>query len=142
MRDHVRRDAEINRRFAIEQAQAPAIADTENPDGQSPSPRQNGRRGPNPRANGDDSPPDGPPDAGGAGGANPDGDQQDDQNRPRPRRRRTGGAGGTGKTPQGNRGDMPEDRLDAALEHIREAVESRRLPEETPPESPAHGKDW
>jgi Ca-activated chloride channel homolog len=141
--EQVRRDAEVNRRYAIEQAQAPAIADSEHPDGQSPSPRQSRRRGPNPRQNGDDSPPDDQGDSGAAGGgANSDGDQQDERNRPQNRRRRTGGGGHSGKTPQGVRGDMPEDRLDAALEHIREAVESRRLPEELPPESPAQGKDW
>jgi Ca-activated chloride channel homolog len=141
--EQVRRDAEINRRFAIEQAQAPAIADSENPDGQSPSPRQSGRRGPNPRQNGDDSPPDDESGSGTAGGgANSDGDQQDERNRPPKGRRRTGGGGHTGKSPQGIRGDMPEDRLDAALEHIREAAESHRLPEELPPEAPAHGKDW
>jgi Ca-activated chloride channel homolog len=141
--EHVRRDAEINRRFAIEQAQAPAIADGENPDGQSPSPRQSGRRGPNPQQNGADEPPDGQADTGASGGgANSDGDQQDDRNRPRARRRRMGGGGRTGQAPQGTRGDTPEDRLDAALEHIREAVESRRLPEELPPESPVQGKDW
>jgi Ca-activated chloride channel homolog len=139
----VRRDAEINRRFAIEQAQAPAIADSENPDGQSPSPRQSGRRGPNPRQNGDDSPPDDESGSGTAGGgANSDGDQQDERNRPPKGRRRTGGGGHTGKSPQGIRGDMPEDRLDAALEHIREAAESHRLPEELPPEAAAQGKDW
>jgi Ca-activated chloride channel homolog len=141
--EQVREDAAINRRFALEQAQAPAIADSENPDGQSPSPRQSGRRGPNPRPNGDDSPRDGPGDSGEAqGGAGSDSDQQDERNRPPTRRRRMGGAGGSGRTPQENRGNMPEDQLDAALERIREAVESRRLPEEIPPDSPAHGKDW
>ncbi len=141
--EKVRRDAEANRRFAIEHAQAPAIADSENPDGKSPSPRQGGRRGPNPRPDGDDSPPDGDSDPGtGGGGPNSGGDQQDDRNRPPTGRRRTGGGGHTGREPQAVRGDTPDDRLDEALEHIREAVESRRLPEETPPDSPAHGKDW
>ena len=54
----VRNDAAINRQFAIEQAQAPAIADSENPDGQSPSPRDSKQRGPNPRSRGDDGAPD------------------------------------------------------------------------------------
>jgi Ca-activated chloride channel homolog len=141
--EHVRRDAEINRRFAIERAQSPAIADSENPDGQSPSTRQSGRRGPDPHQNGADEPPEGQAESGASGGgSNPDGDQQDERNRPPTRRRRFGGAGRTGQALQGTRGDSPEDRLDAALEHIREAVESRRLPEELPPESPAQGKDW
>ena len=78
-----------------------------------------------------------------APGENPDGDDQDERNRPPNRRRRTGGAGGTGKGQQGYHGDSPDDRLDAALEHIREAAESRRLPEELPPEvAGAEGKDW
>ena len=89
-------------------------------------------------------PPDAQADSGAGGaGANPDAGDQDERNRPPNRRRRTGGAGGTGKGPQGYRGDTPDDRLDAALEHIREAAESRRLPEELPPDQPAaEGKDW
>ena len=78
----------------------------------------------------------------GNGGTSPDADDQDERNRPPNRRRRTGGAGGTGKSSQGNRGDTPDDRLDAALEHIREA-ETRRLPDDLPPESSlANRKDW
>ena len=139
----VRNDAAINRQFAIEQAQAPAIADSENPDGQSPSPRDSKQRGPNPRSRGDDGAPDDQNDPGASGGGtNSDNDQQDERNRPRTRRRRTGGAGGTGKPPHANRGDAPEDQLDTALEHIREAAQSRRLPEDVPPESPVEGKDW
>ena len=141
--DKVRRDAEVNRQFAIEHAQAPAIADSENPDGKSPSPRQGRRQGPSPRPDGDDSPPEGDADPGaGGGGPNSGGDQQDDRNRPPTRRRRTGGGGHTGREPQAIRGDTPEDRLDEALEHIREAVESHRLPEEPQPDLPAQGKDW
>ena len=142
--EQVRRDAAINRKFAVEQAESPAIADSENPEGPSRSPRRNGRRGPDPRPDGEDTSPDAQPDSGpGGAGANPDAGEEDERNRPPNRRRRTGGAGGTGKRPQGYQGDTPDDRLDAALEHIREAAESRRLPEELPPESPsAEGKDW
>ena len=141
--ERVRRDAAINRKFAVEQAESPAIADGENPDDPSRSPRRSGRR-PDPRANGEDNSPDAQPDSGaGSAGANPEDGDQNERERPPNRRRRTGGAGGTGKGPQGYHGDTPDDRLDAALEHIREAAESRRLPEELPPESPAaEGKDW
>jgi Ca-activated chloride channel homolog len=141
--DIVRQDAEINRRFAVEQAQAPAIAEGQNPDDPSQGPRQNGRRGANPRQSGEDSSTDGQAEPGtGSSGTSPDADDQDERNRPPSRRRRTGGAGGSGRTSQGNRGDTPDDRLDAALEHIREA-ETRRLPDDLPPESPtAVRKDW
>jgi Ca-activated chloride channel family protein len=142
--EQVRRDAAINRKFAAEQAESPAIADSENPDGPSRSPRRTGRRGPDPRPDGDDTSPDAQPDSSeGGAGANPEGGDQDERNRPPNRRRRTGGAGGAGKGQEGYRGDTPDDRLDAALEHIREAAESRRLPEELPPDRPAaEGKDW
>jgi Ca-activated chloride channel homolog len=142
--EQVRRDAAINRKFAVEQAESPAIADSENPEGPSRSPRRSGRRGPDPRPDGEDTSPDAQPDSGALGaGANPEGDDPDERNRPPNRRRRTGGAGGTGKGPQESRGDTPDDRLDAALEHIREAAESRRLPEELPPDRPtSEGKDW
>jgi Ca-activated chloride channel family protein len=141
--ERVRQDAAINRRFALEQAQAPAIAEGQNPDDPSQASRQSGRRGPNPRQKGDDPFPDAQAEPGaGAGGGSPDGDEQDQRNRPPRRRRRTVGAGGTGKTSQGNHGDTPDDRLDAALEHIREA-ETRRLPDDLPTESPTtNRKDW
>jgi Ca-activated chloride channel family protein len=142
--EQVRRDAAINRQFAVEQAQAPAIADGESPNDRSRSPRQSGRRGPNPRPNGEDGSENAEDDSGAGGsGANPDSGDENERNRPPNRRRRTGGAGGTRKGPQESQGDTPDDRLDAALEHIREAAESRRLPEELPPESSAAGgKDW
>jgi Ca-activated chloride channel family protein len=142
--EQVRRDAAINRKFAAEQAESPAMADSENPEGPSRSPRRSGRRGPDSRPDGEDTSPDAQPDssAGGAG-TNPEGGHQDERIRPPNRRRRTGGAGGIGKGEEGYHGDSPDDRLDAALENIREAAESRRLPEELPPEEPAsEGKDW
>ncbi len=142
--EQVRKDAAINRKFAIEQAQSPAIADNESSDDPSRPPHQNGRRGSDPRRNGEDAPPDGQADSGAGGtGENPDKRAEDERNRPPNRRRRTGGAGGTRKGSQGAQGETPDDRLDAALEHIREAAESRRLPEELPPDSSAaDGKDW
>src|SRR5262249_16809051 len=134
----------INRRFAVEQAESPAIADSANPDDPSRSPRRNGRRGSDPRANGDDSSPDSQADSGaGDAGANPNGGDPEAPNRPPSRRRRRGGPGGAGRAPQVSLGDSPDERPDAALEHIRQAAESRRLPEEPPPDSPAtEGKDW
>jgi Ca-activated chloride channel family protein len=142
--DQVRSDAAINRKFAIEQAESPAIVDNENPDDPSRSPRRNGRRGTDPREDGGDNSPGSQTDSGsGDAGSSPDGGDQEKPNRPPNRRRRTGGAGGSGRGPQGSLGDSPDDRLDAALEHIRQAAESRRLPEEPPPDSPAtEGKDW
>lgn len=141
--DLVRQDAAINRRFAVEQAQTPAIAEGQNPDNPSQGPRQSGRRGPNPRQQGDDSSPDDEAEPRtGSGGTSPDGADPDERKGASVRRRRTGGAGGTGRAAQGNRGDTADDRLDAALEHIREA-QARRLPDELPPESPtANRKDW
>ena len=141
--ESVRQDAAANRKYAIEQAQAPAIADTESPEGQSPSQRDSKQRGPNPRPRGDDSGSDDQPDSSGpGGGANSGSDQQDQRKHLPPRRRRMGGAGGTGNPPHADRGDTPEDRLDTALEHIRESAQSRRLPEEVPPDSHSEGKDW
>jgi Ca-activated chloride channel family protein len=139
----VRRDAAINRKYAVEQAQSPAIADGDNPDDPSRSPRRNARRS-DPRANGEDTSPDSQQDSGaGSAGAGSGDGAQNEPDRPPNRRRRTGGGGGAGKGSSGNRGDTPDDRLDAALENIREAAESRRLPEELPPESSAaEGKDW
>ena len=47
-----------------------------------------------------------------------------------------------GLAPPGARGDTPDDRLDAALEHIRDA-QNRRLPDEDPPVSANDDrKDW
>jgi Ca-activated chloride channel family protein len=139
--EQVRRDAAVNRKFAVEHAESPAIADSENPDGPSRLPRRGGRRGSDPRQDVDDTSPDAQPDSG--AGANPEGGDQDERDRPPNRTRRTGGAGGTGKGQDGYQGGTPDERLNAALEHIREAAESRRLPEELPPDKPvADGKDW
>jgi hypothetical protein len=52
-----------------------------------------------------------------------------------------GGAGGR-TTASGAPGDSPEDRLEAALEHIR-AAQSRRISSEEPPPAPSDNrKDW
>ncbi len=89
--------------------------------------------------------PDGQPETGqGGGGANPESDPNADgeNNRPTPRRRRAGGAGGGRSTAPGTHGDSPDDRLDAALEHIR-AAQSRRLPDDPPPATANDDRrDW
>jgi len=141
--DQVRRDAAINRRFALEQAQAMAVPQGINSDDRSPSQRPERRGAQNPGKRGDESSPEGQSENDpGTGGASPDADTQGDRDRPPSRRRRIGGAGGAGATPPGARGDSPDDRLDAALENIR-AAQSRRMPDEPPPDSAADGgKDW
>ena len=62
--EQVRRDAAINRKFAVEQAESPAIADNENPE--APRARHAGAAGagPNPRPDGEDTSPDAQPDSG------------------------------------------------------------------------------
>jgi Ca-activated chloride channel homolog len=141
--DQVRSDAAINRRFALEQAQALAVPQGLNSDdgSQSQRPERRGPRDANKR--GDDTSPDTQSESDpGAGGGSPDAESQEDPGRPPTRRRRIGGAGGGGATPPGARGDSPDDRLDAALENIR-AAQSRRMPDDPPPDSAADdGKDW
>ncbi|WP_165250551.1 VWA domain-containing protein [Paludisphaera soli] len=128
--DVVRRDAAENRRFALEQLRA-ALS---RPDEDAPSP---------------DAPPDAAPRASDAQqdegpGDDPDGDSRDDeaadpQGSDRPSPRQGGGAGGDAPAPPGA---SPEERLDAALDQIRDA-RKRRLPDEQPPdETRAGGKDW
>lgn len=57
-------------------------------------------------------------------------------------RRRTGGGGGSSNNPPGSPGETPDDRLDKALDQIRDA-QRRRLPEDSPPETSGDGrKDW
>ena len=78
---------------------------------------------------------------GGPGGEN-DNSQADEENQPPTKRHRTGGAGGANHAAAGAPGESPDDRLDSAIDQIREA-ERRRLPEETPSEPAGdHRKDW
>jgi len=137
----VRRDAAINRRFALEQAQSLAVPQDQNSSDQPKLEQPDRRRAPNRRGGGDEGAPEGHPETNpGNGGTGPNAGGQGD--RPPTSRRRIGGAGGGRSSPQGARGDSPEDRLDAALEHIR-AAESRRLPEDPPPASANQDrKDW
>ena len=141
--EQVRRDAAVNRQFALEKAESLAVPQGAGPDDRSQSPRPERRGSQNQNPRGDDSSPEDQADSeSGSGGAMPDGSSQGDSERPPFRPRRMGGAGGAGTTPPGARGDSPDDRLDAALESIRTA-QSRRLPDEPPPDSPADdGKDW
>jgi Ca-activated chloride channel family protein len=137
--DTVRRDAAINRKFALEQAQSLAVP----PSSSSGDDSHSRRRDPNRRGRGEDGAADGKTEADSDnGGASGNSDQGESQNRPPATRRRIGGAGGGRSTPSSAAGDSPEGQLDAALEHIR-AAQGRRLAEEPPHESGTHaGKDW
>lgn len=144
--DSVRRDAAINRQFAIDQSQsltAPEGAG-ENEPSRSSQPDKKGARNQREGAGNDQSPDDqaeGGPEAGGPGSG--EGSRQNaDRRRPPRDRRRIGAAGGAQPAHSGPSGDSPEDRLDTALEHIR-AAQNRRLPEDEPPASAnADRKDW
>jgi Ca-activated chloride channel family protein len=136
--DAIRQDAAINRRFALEQA-PPSVApegETESNPPDQPRNRSPGARKPD-RGSGE--PPEDdqsatPPST----GSNPL--NQGEEGPPRGRRR-TGGGGGASRT-NGPAGDSPDDRLDNALDQIRDAMR-RRLPEGSPSE-PANEnrKDW
>jgi Ca-activated chloride channel family protein len=139
--DSVRRDAAINRRFALEQARSLAVPEGQSSGDQPQSQRPQRRRDPNRPGADDDQFPDGQPEnEPGGGGTNPD---TDGSGGPPPKnRRRLRGGGGGGSNSAGARGDSPRDRLDAALEHIR-AAQSRRLDEESPRETANDDlKDW
>jgi Ca-activated chloride channel family protein len=140
----VRQDARINREFAYQQAQTPAIPQGQGPDDPSSSRRQDGRRSPDRPPGGEEPSAGGDDDAGPtAGGPNGDDEADKDGRKRKPRRRRTGGGGGGRNTPPVGSGESPEDRLDAALDDIRSAQESRRFPDEPPPASPgSDGRDW
>jgi Ca-activated chloride channel family protein len=139
--DAVREAAAINRQFALEQANL-ALASQGESDLDKPSAKQKDRL-PNSRARskgGDEQPPDDSSD-GSPGGEN-DKSQADEENRPPTKRHRTGGAGGASNAAAAAPGESPDDRLDSAVDQIREA-ERRRLPEETPSEPAGdHRKDW
>ena len=142
--DAVRRDAMANRQFALEQPQPPALSQGESSGDQPKSERPDRRRNSNRRNDGGDSPDDQPETGQGGGGANPESEPnaEGENNRPPTRRRRIGGAGGGRSTAPGAQGDSPDDRLDAALEHIH-AAQSRRLPDD-PPAATANDdrRDW
>jgi Ca-activated chloride channel family protein len=140
--DRVREDAEVNRQFALEQANPSLGGEGEHKDDTSQSPTRKGSRpqGTRMRGSGGEEPT--PDDMDGTeptpDGSNPRGDGQAPAGSGR---RRTGGGGGASQSP-GSPGASPDDRLDDALEQIRDA-QHRRLPEEAESEPPDdHRKDW
>jgi Ca-activated chloride channel family protein len=139
--DAVRRDAAINRRFALEQPQALSLPESKSSGDRSDHRNPDRRKSANRQDRGQSS--DGQPESEqGEGGTSPETEAQGDRPHPRASRRRMGGAGGGRTTPPGARGDSPDERLDTALEHVR-AAQSRRLADEDPPQSANDDrKDW
>jgi Ca-activated chloride channel homolog len=141
--DAVRRDAAINRSFALEQPQSLAAPEDNRTGNGSQSRKPDRKRSPKAPGAGDSKSSEGEPESDpGNAGANGENDVQGDRNRPPTSRRRMGGAGGGRTSPPGEGGDSPDDRLDAALEHIR-AAQSNRIPDEEPPAAANDDrKDW
>ena len=141
--DGVRKDAAINRSFALEQPQSLAAPQDDRSGGGSQSRKQDRKRSSKtPGAGEKQSSEEEPESDAGNAGANGENDARGDRNRPPASRRRMGGAGGGRTAPPGERGDSPDDRLDAALVHIR-AAQSNRIPDEEPPVSANDDrKDW
>ncbi len=137
--DTVREDAAINRAFAVRQAKNPAVPPSEGSDDSS---RKDGRRRPG------RSPDDREPQSGDDDPATAEGPGQDQPSsgdgRDRLRRRfRTGGAGGRRNQDPAGPSGTPEGRLEDALDDIRDARDSHRLPDEPPPATPPpDGRDW
>ncbi len=114
--DAIRRDAAINREYAAKRLEEKAAEHEPGPDEEKPQDRPR----PEPKA---------PPPGG--NGEGPDGEGP----------RGPGGAGGSEPDARKAEGPSPEQRLDDALEQIREALE-HRLPE-IPTRAPSQdGKDW
>jgi Ca-activated chloride channel family protein len=140
--DVVRSDAAENRRFALEQA-PPSIAaqddrDRDRADVAKRTRPPSARR--RVRGDGDESTDDdrsqSEPQPGGAGA--PD----TEEDRTGKSQQRTGGGGGANPSAKGRPGESPDDRLDDALNQIRDA-QHRRVPEDSPSDSAADGrKDW
>jgi Ca-activated chloride channel family protein len=142
--DTVRHDAELNRAFALEQAQSLTAPQGAGGEGRPQTRRPDQQRAPQREPGGEDPSAGGQPEAGPEpGGASPDeAEDAAERDRRQRRRRRVGGAGGSRTAPPGSAGESPEDRLETALENIR-AAQKRRLPDEPPPAS-AHDdrRDW
>ena len=141
--DAIRRDAAINRSFALEQPQSLAAPqDDRSGDGSQSRKLDRKRSSKTPGAGEKQSSEAEPESDPGNAGANGENDTRGDRNRPPASRRRMGGAGGGRTSPPEERGDSPDDRLDAALEHIR-AAQSNRIPDDEPPVSANDDrKDW
>ncbi len=139
--DAVRHDAAINRQYALEQVPPSITPQGESERDPAASKQQRRPSGTRKRPDGGNTPDDGtPPEQENQSGGGNTSSQTGD--RPPPGRRRVGGAGGASKAPPGSAGETPDDRLDQALDQIRDAQE-RRLPEEPPQEAAADGrKDW
>ena len=137
---HVRQDAAVNREFALEQARPSLGSEPEDEHDQAPPRRRNRPAGADKQGKeGNDQAADEAAEGPDPGGSDEGGKGQD---RPDSGRRRTGGAGGASQDPPGSPGESPDDRLESALEEIRDASR-RRLPEEKPADSPADPrKDW
>ncbi|QEH33239.1 von Willebrand factor type A domain protein [Aquisphaera giovannonii] len=138
--DAIRADAAENRRFAIEQA-PPSV--TAQGDGDDPKDQpRGGRKAPRRPEGGDDTAGDDPGGGGpNAGGKEPDGEDEPPR-RPPNRRRRVGGAGGSGKEARSPAGESPDDRLDEAVDEIRDAL-NRRLSDDAPAAAAVDNhKDW
>jgi Ca-activated chloride channel family protein len=127
----IRRDAALNRQFALEAARRSPIPPAGG-DGSLSAPRP----GPSPdRGAHQDEPGRASAGAGVTDGAEPPGSS-------RSRRRGPGGAGGSGPAPP--QAGSPEAQLARALERVRES-RRRRLPETPPPDAPGDGderKEW
>jgi Ca-activated chloride channel family protein len=137
--DAVRRDAAINREFAVEQAKAVGSDQVPQPRPESREGRDRGR--PNPDGS-DEGPFAGEEDGGNAPN---EANSEDGPNSPGGRRR-AGGAGGEGNRGRSSRDDpnSPDRRLDAAIDEIRDA-RRRRLPDDDTPSDPGiqdDRKDW
>jgi Ca-activated chloride channel family protein len=136
--DAVRQDAKINRAYAYQQqAQSLAVPQGQSSNDSPKSGRSNQRRAPNRQLEGEEPESQGQPETGPSqSGPRPEDDPGKPAGRDRPprKRRRLGGAGGSRSTPPNSAGESPEAQLETALEHIR-AAQSRRLPDEPPPDS-------
>jgi Ca-activated chloride channel family protein len=126
----VRRDATLNLRFAEEESRrSPAPSKPDDESARSPRSRPSGSNGPDETKND----PSGPGSPQPSTGASPPGEGTSG-------RRGPGGAGGSGPTPP--EAGSPEERLESALERVREALK-HRLPEPTPPAvANDDRKDW
>jgi Ca-activated chloride channel family protein len=137
----VRRDAAINRQFAIEHQRSLSLPDGNSAGEQSKSSTSDRRKGSDRRSKGQGQSPQGEPESDSGSGGTSSEAQGEGESPPAGRKRR-GGAGGAPSTPPEGRGDTPDDRLDAALENIR-AAQNRRLPEDDPPATANDDrKDW
>jgi Ca-activated chloride channel family protein len=134
--DAVRGDAAVNRQFAIEKLQSALSQGAEDESGRDPD--QNRKNRPSPSRKGDARDHEGPGDSPSGAG---EGDRgADDPGRLR--KGKTGGAGGASRRPPSESGESPGERLDAAVDQIREA-QRRRLPDDPPAEDPrVDRKDW